>query len=65
MGKNYTSIESVIELIKNKQVLDKIGWEEIGREIGRVFYQLFYNIGDYDYPEIRINYPEEFDPFWE
>ena len=64
MGKIYTSIENVVYLITNIETIDADGWEDIGRDIGRVFYQLFYNIGDYEYPDISIDYPEEFLETW-
>ena len=60
MGAIYTATELAVNLIKNADNLSQIGWQEIGREIGAIWYQLFFNIGDYDYPDITIRYPDEF-----
>ena len=64
MGYCYTYIEDLIALIQSAH-LDWQGWQEIGREVGRVVYLLFYKATDYDYPDIRIDYPEEFEKEWE
>ena len=60
MGKIYTAVELAINLIKKTEDLSALGWQEIGREIGTIWYQIFFNIGDYDYPDINMNYPDEF-----
>lgn len=65
LGAIYTAVEEAIRLIKNQEDLSQLGWQEIGREIGKVWYQLFFNIGDYDYPDIDMDYPDEFLEDWE
>jgi len=33
----------------------------IGSLIGEIFYYTFYDVNDFDYPDITIEYPPEFD----
>ena len=64
MGDVYTYIEDGVHLAISNS-LDWEGWQEIGREAGRVFYLLFYKKIDYPWPHVHINYPVEFDDHWE
>ena len=33
--------------------------------MGRVIYHLLYDVGDYEFPHITIEYPIEFEAIWE
>ena len=63
-GVCYTWIEDT-EYLLSEATLNWEGWQEVGREVGRCFYEVFYNHVDYDYPIIRIVYPIEFEEVWE
>ena len=33
----------------------------MGYNLGRIFYWTLYDVGDYDYPKVEIDFPIEFD----
>ena len=41
--------------------VEKQSYYILGRKLGKIFYLIFYDIGDYDWPGIDMNYPVEFD----
>ena len=64
MGDVYTYIEDMVGLIVSPS-LNWEGWQEIGRSLGRVCYLLLYNIGDFPFPDVEVEYPIEFWQIWE
>ena len=58
-GHLYDSVENLITMLDPNTVLDANGYQEVGRTGGNTFYWMFYNVGDYDYPDVQIVYPDE------
>lgn len=62
---HFGSLFDTTTLIGNKiSSTDKFSLDDftyLGQEVGGLFYYIFYDINDYQYPDIDIDYPEEFE----
>mgnify|MGYP007004903076 CR=1 FL=1 len=36
-------------------------YQNFGKQVGKIFYHTFYNVDDFTYPDIEIEYPTDFD----
>ena len=58
--------EATIEIQKKVdlgflETKDSEYYQDVGRDFGKLFYYTFYNIADFVYPDIELQYPTDFD----
>ena len=54
-------IESANETEVGIEGQDSQYYQVLGKQIGKIFYYTFYDLGDFSYPDIEIDYPTDFD----